>query len=124
MFDIGFAELLMVAIVGLVVLGPEKLPIAARTIGLWVGRIRRSLSSIQTEISEELRLDELKRNVAIEKEELDRELAEMKQPFVESFTGQTSKFEKKVEPPATTEASSAAEGARPSDKPVTGLDVK
>ena len=60
MFDIGFAELLIVAVVALVVLGPEKLPTAARTAGLWIGHIRRTLSGIQNEINAELRLDESK----------------------------------------------------------------
>lgn len=67
MFDIGFAEILIVAIVALVVLGPEKLPTAIRTVGLWVGRIRRTVGSIQAEISQELKIDELKRTTAIKK---------------------------------------------------------
>lgn len=81
MFDIGFAELLIIAVVALLVLGPEKLPTAVRTLGLWVGKFRRTVSGIQAEISEELRLDELRRNAAIEKERLDRELDEMRQPY-------------------------------------------
>jgi len=81
MFDIGFSELLIVAVVALIVLGPDKLPGAVRTVGLWVGRIRRSVASIQSEISEELRLDELRRQAAMEKDELERELNEMRQPF-------------------------------------------
>lgn len=81
MFDIGFAELLIVGVVALLVLGPEKLPVAAKTCGLWIGRIRRSVSNIQREISEELRVEELRRTSAIKKEELDRELNEMRQPF-------------------------------------------
>lgn len=81
MFDIGFAELLLIAVVALLVLGPEKLPTAARTCGLWLGRLRRSVSSIQREINEELRVEELRRASAIQKEELDRELHEMRQPF-------------------------------------------
>jgi sec-independent protein translocase protein TatB len=82
MFDIGFAELLLIGVVALVVLGPERLPVAARTAGLWLGRIKRTVSNIQSEITEELRTEELKRNVAIRKEELDRELDEMRTPFV------------------------------------------
>lgn len=81
MFDIGFSELLIVAIVALVVLGPEKLPVAARTAGLWFGRIRRTLSGIQSEIAEELRIEEMRRTAAIKKEELEKELAEMRTPF-------------------------------------------
>lgn len=81
MFDIGFAELLIIGVVGLVVLGPDKLPVAARTVGLWVGKARRTISGIQSEINEELRLDEMRRQVAMQKEELDQELNEMRQPF-------------------------------------------
>ncbi|GGO77179.1 hypothetical protein GCM10011348_06100 [Marinobacterium nitratireducens] len=81
MFDIGFAELLIIGVVALLVLGPDKLPTAIRTLGLWVGKFRRTVSGIQAEISEELRLDEMRRNAAIEKERLDRELAEMQTPF-------------------------------------------
>lgn len=84
MFDIGFFELLVVGVVALLVLGPERLPVAARTCGLWLGRVRRSLTSIQSEIREELRMEELKRSTAIQKEELERELEEMRQPFHQS----------------------------------------
>ncbi len=85
MFDIGFAELLIIAVVALVVLGPEKLPVAARTLGLWLGRIRRTVSSIQSEISEELRIEEMKRTAAVSKDKLDRELNDMRTPFTDAF---------------------------------------
>jgi len=81
MFDIGFAEILIVSVVALLVLGPEKLPVAVRTCGLWFGKIKRSVNSIQREINEELRIDELRRTAAITKDELDKELREMTKPF-------------------------------------------
>ena len=59
MFDIGFAELLVVGVLGLIVLGPERLPKAARTLGLLLGRIRRTMSGIQQEIEREVRAQEL-----------------------------------------------------------------
>ena len=96
MFDIGFAEILIVAIVALVVLGPEKLPTAIRTVGLWVGRIRRTVGSIQAEISQELKIDELKRTTAIKKEELDKELSDMQQPF--DILGENSPIAAKTTP--------------------------
>jgi sec-independent protein translocase protein TatB len=61
MFDIGFSELVLVAIVALVVLGPERLPKAARVAGMWVGRARRTLVSVKQEIDRELRAEELTR---------------------------------------------------------------
>ncbi|MEH6442838.1 MAG: Sec-independent protein translocase protein TatB [Oceanospirillaceae bacterium] len=90
MFDIGFTELLLIAVVALVVLGPEKLPVAIRTLGLWIGKAKRTISGIQTEISEELKLDEMKRTASIAKEQLNSELEEMKSPFMsEAATKQT-----------------------------------
>ena len=50
MFDIAFPELVLVCAVALVVLGPERLPTAIRTLGLWCGRLRRSYYSVKTEI--------------------------------------------------------------------------
>lgn len=60
MFDIGFSELLMVALVALLVIGPERLPVAARTLGLLIGRVKRSLGSIREEVEREIGMDELR----------------------------------------------------------------
>jgi sec-independent protein translocase protein TatB len=59
MFDIGFWELVLVGVVALVVIGPERLPKAARMAGLWVGRARRTLSSVKEEIDREFKAQEL-----------------------------------------------------------------
>ena len=63
MFDIGFPELLLVSIVALLVIGPDKLPEAVRTVALWVGRIRRSLANIKAEIENEIGADEIRRQL-------------------------------------------------------------
>lgn len=60
MFDIGFSELLIVALVALIVIGPERLPTAARTLGHIVGRIKRSLGSIREDVEREIGMDELR----------------------------------------------------------------
>lgn len=60
MFDIGFLELVMIGIVGLVVIGPERLPGVARSIGKWVGRTRRFVANVKSDIDRELRDDELR----------------------------------------------------------------
>lgn len=60
MFDVGFSELVLMAIVALVVLGPEKLPHAARVAGAWVGRIRRTVSNMQAEIEREVSAQEVR----------------------------------------------------------------
>ncbi len=61
MFDIGFWELLLISIVALLVVGPERLPGLARTAGLWLGKGRRFLSSVKADIDRELKAEELKR---------------------------------------------------------------
>lgn len=60
MFDIGFSELLLCAVIALLVLGPERLPKAARTLGLIIGKIKRSISGIQEELERQIRTEELK----------------------------------------------------------------
>jgi len=62
-FDIGFSELLLIAVVALVVLGPERLPKAARFAGLWVRRARNQWDSVRQELERELHAEELKRNL-------------------------------------------------------------
>jgi sec-independent protein translocase protein TatB len=60
MFDVGFSELIMVAVVALVVIGPKDLPRVARIAGLWLGRARRTLASVKDEIDREFKAQELK----------------------------------------------------------------
>ncbi len=85
MFDIGFTELLIVAIVGLVVIGPERLPSTIRTVALWVGRIRRTLGNVQKEISEELRVDEMRQAAKKQQERLEAQVDEISRPFNETL---------------------------------------
>ena len=61
MFDISFAELLVISVVALVVIGPERLPRVARTLGFLVGRARRYVETVKNDIRNEIELDELKR---------------------------------------------------------------
>jgi sec-independent protein translocase protein TatB len=60
MFDVGFQELVMIALVALLVVGPERLPKLVRTAGYWLGRGRRILGSVKAEIDREIKADELK----------------------------------------------------------------
>lgn len=63
MFGISFGELLLVGLVALLVLGPERLPGAARTAGLWIGRLKRSFNAIKTEVEREIGADEIRRQL-------------------------------------------------------------
>lgn len=90
MFDIGFSELLLVGIVALVVLGPDRLPGAVRTAGLWIGRIKRSFSAIKAEVEREIGADEIRRQLHNEQIlELEREMKAMKESLNASTSTET-----------------------------------
>ena len=63
MFDVGFSELLVIAVVALLVLGPERLPRAARFAGLWVRRARAQWHAVRNELEQELAADDLRRSL-------------------------------------------------------------
>lgn len=64
MFDIGFWELTTIAVIALLVIGPDKLPGVARTAGKWVGRARRFVGDVKTDIDRELKQEELRKAIA------------------------------------------------------------
>jgi sec-independent protein translocase protein TatB len=61
MFDIGFSELLVIAVVALIVIGPERLPKVARTAGHMLGRLQRYVNDVKADINREMELDELRK---------------------------------------------------------------
>jgi sec-independent protein translocase protein TatB len=61
MFDIGFSEIVVIGVVALVVIGPERLPKAARTLGHLFGRLQRYVNEVKSDINREMELDELRR---------------------------------------------------------------
>ena len=61
MFDIGFSELLVIGVVALIVIGPEKLPRVARTVGVLAGRLQRYVSDVKADINREIELEELRK---------------------------------------------------------------
>lgn len=74
MFDVGFNEILIIAVVALLVLGPERLPKAARLTGLWVRKARTQWLSVKAELERELAVEELQRNLKPSLSELPPEL--------------------------------------------------
>jgi sec-independent protein translocase protein TatB len=64
MFDVGFWELVLVGVVGLVVIGPERLPGFVRVSGFWLGKARRSIASVKQEIKDELYAEDLRRTLS------------------------------------------------------------
>jgi len=71
MFDIGFWELCLVGLVSLIVIGPERLPKAARIAGFWIGKTRNMVQNVKTEIKEEFQAEELRLNLKEQQANLD-----------------------------------------------------
>ncbi len=79
MFDIGFAELIIVAVVGLLVIGPERLPGAIRTGAAWFSRFRRSFNQIKAEVERELHNDALLQELKETRREFDEQVQKVEQ---------------------------------------------
>lgn len=92
MFDVGFSELIVIAIVGLVVIGPERLPKVARTVGHLLGRMQRYVNDVKADISREMQLDELKK--------LQAEVKDSARSFERSMSSELQAIEKAVDPTA------------------------
>lgn len=127
--NIGFMELLLISIVALLVLGPEKLPQAVRTAALWVGRARRSFNKIRAEIEREINADEIRRqlhneSILADLDEAKEKASQLTRDTKDSF----SKLEKDVRhglDGEKEEDGSAGEEekpgeSQPGDSPVTG----
>lgn len=70
MFDMGFTEMMLIGIVALVVIGPERLPGVARTAGKYVGRLKRFMTTVKADVEQELRADELRQILSDQQKEL------------------------------------------------------
>ena len=68
MTEVGFFEIILIGIIALIVIGPERLPGLARTAGMWVGRARRMVSNVKKDIEKEIEADELKKTLAEQKQ--------------------------------------------------------
>lgn len=99
MFDIGFTEIIIIALVGLVVIGPKRLPEAMRTGAMWIGRIKRTMSNVRRDLENEIGIDEIRQdlrneqimaelkadNLADEKERQEKEKAKKEAPHGNSY---------------------------------------
>ncbi|MBU3823644.1 MAG: Sec-independent protein translocase protein TatB [Candidatus Oceanisphaera merdipullorum] len=100
MFDIGFWELVVVGVVGLLVLGPERLPVAIRTVSRLFKTVRDTANAVKTELSQELRMDELHRDLKkaeqLDIKHLSPELKESVDQLREAAASVTRPYEKKA----------------------------
>lgn len=111
MFDFGFSELLVIAVVALIVLGPERLPKAARFAGLWVRRARAQWHSVKDELERDLAADELKRNL-----QDTRELMRQADQDLRASGEQLRREFDDIAQQATTTAAPPAEGEAPAPR--------
>ena len=127
MFDIGFAELLLIGVVGLLVVGPEQLPGAVRTVLAWVSRFRRSFDQIRTEVRRELHNDEVLQKLKAESQQLEQQVRDTAQSVEqemqaigneasESIQGASSTTDS-LSSPSATSADDANESGDTSSKP-------
>lgn len=95
MFDVGFTELMVIALVGLIVIGPERMPKVARTVGHLLGRLQRYVGDVKADINREMQLEELKKlktQVADQARDMERQVneqlnsveSELNQSFIEA----------------------------------------
>ncbi|WP_300635673.1 Sec-independent protein translocase protein TatB [Pseudomonas sp.] len=121
MFGISFSELLLVGLVALLVLGPERLPGAARTAGLWIGRLKRSFNAIKQEVEREIGADEIRRQLHNEHIlSLEQETRNILSPVQEPAKPATPVVETPVNSiaPAGVAAPTAAAPTEPAPTPV------
>ena len=70
MFDVGFTEILMIGVVALVVIGPERLPAVAKTAGQWIGKLQRFVRGVKTDLASELQSGDLKKLIGDQREQI------------------------------------------------------
>ncbi|WP_404486475.1 Sec-independent protein translocase protein TatB [Pseudomonas sp. HT11] len=110
MFGISFSELLLVGLVALLVLGPERLPGAARTAGLWIGRLKRSFNAIKQEVEREIGADEIRRQLHNEHIlSLEQEARKILSPVNEPSKPTEPVAEHSIAPPAAADAAPVVE---------------
>ncbi len=107
MFDLGFWELMLIAVIALLVVGPERLPGLARSAGLWMGKLRRFIQTVKQDINQELAAEELQRT-------LDKHASI---PELEDIAEETGSMAEEVTRILTPEQQQSAKSQNDTDKP-------
>lgn len=113
MFDIGFSELLVIGIVALIVIGPEKLPRVARTIGHLAGRLQRYVADVKADINREIELDELRKM----RDSMQQAASEMQSAVDKELSKTAEDLNKSLEGQKPAAPAEAAKPAVPAEKP-------
>ncbi|HTS22982.1 MAG TPA: Sec-independent protein translocase protein TatB [Casimicrobiaceae bacterium] len=121
MFDIGFSEIVVIGVVALIVIGPERLPKVARTLGHMFGRLQRYVNEVKADISREMELDEL-RKLQSQVQSAAREIEQSVTHAAQSFESGVRSVESELNQAAGADAapsghaSAAADAAPPPEK--------
>jgi len=99
-FDIGFFELLLIAVVGMLVIGPEQLPSTLRTAGLWWGRAKRAMQATRSEFEQQIGADDLRRQ--LHNEEVMRRLEQSEKSIKDSLNSHANDIEQAIESSSST----------------------
>ena len=122
MFDIGFSELVVIALVGLIVIGPERMPKVARTVGHLLGRLQRYVSDVKSDINREMQLEELKKLQT----QVATQARDMEQQVNQQLSAVETSLNQSIAPPSDaaaqieTPAAATTEPASPSNKTTAG----
>ncbi|HTA64981.1 MAG TPA: Sec-independent protein translocase protein TatB [Xanthomonadaceae bacterium] len=115
MFDFGFGELLLLAVIALVVLGPERLPVAARLLGRWIRAARSQWNTVKAELENEIADEELRRNLRETSASM-RQSAQQLRGLHEDVAGAAAQMTRLATPaPASIEPPSPASASAPPD---------
>jgi sec-independent protein translocase protein TatB len=114
-FDIGFSELMVIAVVALIVIGPERLPKVARTLGHLFGRMQRYVNDVKADISREMELDELRK--------LQTTVQDAARSFEQSVTREVSTAESELQKIAQEANPTYVEPATPAEAPTPAIDA-
>lgn len=114
MFDIGFSELMVIAVVALIVIGPERLPKVARTVGLLFGRMQRYVNDVKSDISREMALDDLRK--------LQSSMQDTVQSIEKSVTSEVQSVETEMNKIAADVPAAAADSVTASPETVAATD--
>lgn len=120
MFDIGLQEIVLIGVVALVVLGPEKMPGAVRTVALMIGRLKRSFNALRTEIEKEIGADDIRRQ--LRNEEI-MERFKQTQAQVQNTISSVKKDVDAIQKSAELEANAVAELGRSSTPSATTIET-
>jgi len=113
MFDVGFSELIVIGLVALIVIGPQRLPSVARTVGHLLGRLQRYVSDVKSDINREMQIEELKKlqdDVIMQAHDMEKQVTEQMISVETELNASIAEgIEAKVEPAEPAQQAAATE---------------